>query len=52
MPVLLASSPSAAGAEWVASEWLLDLLNLPANLRRFRHRSDDGQLHLSRRGTS
>jgi glutamate/tyrosine decarboxylase-like PLP-dependent enzyme len=28
---LLASSPAAAGAEWVASEWLLDLLGLPAN---------------------
>ena len=28
---LLASSPTAAGAEWVASEWLLSLLNLPAN---------------------
>jgi glutamate/tyrosine decarboxylase-like PLP-dependent enzyme len=28
---MLASSPAAAGAEWVASEWLLDLLNLPAN---------------------
>jgi glutamate/tyrosine decarboxylase-like PLP-dependent enzyme len=27
---LLASSPAAAGAEWVASEWLLDLLGLPA----------------------
>jgi glutamate/tyrosine decarboxylase-like PLP-dependent enzyme len=26
---LLASSPAAAGAEWVASEWLLDLLHLP-----------------------
>ena len=26
---LLASSPAAAGAEWVASEWLLDLLGLP-----------------------
>ena len=26
---LLASSPAAAGAEWVASEWLLDLLRLP-----------------------
>jgi glutamate/tyrosine decarboxylase-like PLP-dependent enzyme len=26
---LLASSPAAAGAEWVASEWLLDLLSLP-----------------------
>jgi glutamate/tyrosine decarboxylase-like PLP-dependent enzyme len=28
---LLASSPAAAGVEWVASEWLLDLLGLPAN---------------------
>ena len=28
---LLVSSPAAAGAEWVASEWLLDLLGLPAN---------------------
>jgi glutamate/tyrosine decarboxylase-like PLP-dependent enzyme len=28
---LLASSPAAAGAEWVASEWLLDLLGLPTN---------------------
>ena len=28
---LLASSPGAAGVEWVASEWLLDLLGLPAN---------------------
>ncbi len=28
---LLASSPAAAGAEWVASEWLLDLLGLPAD---------------------
>ena len=28
---MLASSPAAAGAEWVASEWLLDLLGLPAN---------------------
>src|SRR5215211_4336961 len=28
---LLASSPAAAGAEWVASEWLLDLLGLPRN---------------------
>ena len=27
---LLVSSPAAAGAEWVASEWLLDLLGLPA----------------------
>ena len=27
---LLASSPAAAGAEWVASEWVLDLLGLPA----------------------
>ena len=26
---LLVSSPAAAGAEWVASEWLLDLLGLP-----------------------
>jgi glutamate/tyrosine decarboxylase-like PLP-dependent enzyme len=26
---LLASSPVAAGAEWVSSEWLLDLLGLP-----------------------
>jgi glutamate/tyrosine decarboxylase-like PLP-dependent enzyme len=26
---MLASSPAAAGAEWVASEWLLDLLGLP-----------------------
>ena len=26
---LLSSSPAAAGAEWVASEWLLDLLGLP-----------------------
>ena len=26
---LLASSPAAAGIEWVASEWLLDLLGLP-----------------------
>ena len=26
---LLASSPAAAGAEWVSSEWLLDLLGLP-----------------------
>jgi glutamate/tyrosine decarboxylase-like PLP-dependent enzyme len=28
---LLVSSPAAAGAEWVASEWLLDLLGLPGN---------------------
>jgi glutamate/tyrosine decarboxylase-like PLP-dependent enzyme len=28
---MLASSPAAAGAEWVASEWLLDLLGLPRN---------------------
>jgi glutamate/tyrosine decarboxylase-like PLP-dependent enzyme len=28
---LLVSSPAAAGAEWVASEWLLDLLGLPAS---------------------
>ena len=28
---LLASSPAAAGTEWVASEWLLDLLGLPAS---------------------
>jgi glutamate/tyrosine decarboxylase-like PLP-dependent enzyme len=28
---MLASSPGAAGAEWVASEWLLDLLGLPRN---------------------
>jgi glutamate/tyrosine decarboxylase-like PLP-dependent enzyme len=28
---MLASSPAAAGVEWVASEWLLDLLGLPAN---------------------
>jgi glutamate/tyrosine decarboxylase-like PLP-dependent enzyme len=28
---MLASSPAAAGAEWVASEWLLDLLGLPKN---------------------
>jgi glutamate/tyrosine decarboxylase-like PLP-dependent enzyme len=28
---LLASSPAAAGAEWVAREWLLDLLGLPGN---------------------
>ncbi|HET9779333.1 MAG TPA: aminotransferase class V-fold PLP-dependent enzyme, partial [Propionibacteriaceae bacterium] len=28
---MLASSPAAAGAEWVASEWLLDLLGLPTN---------------------
>jgi glutamate/tyrosine decarboxylase-like PLP-dependent enzyme len=28
---LLASSPAAAGAEWVASEWLLELLGLPRN---------------------
>jgi glutamate/tyrosine decarboxylase-like PLP-dependent enzyme len=28
---LLVSSPAAAGAEWVASEWLLDLWGLPAN---------------------
>jgi glutamate/tyrosine decarboxylase-like PLP-dependent enzyme len=28
---LLVSSPAAAGAEWVAGEWLLDLLGLPAN---------------------
>jgi glutamate/tyrosine decarboxylase-like PLP-dependent enzyme len=28
---LLASSPAAAGVEWVASEWLFDLLGLPAN---------------------
>jgi glutamate/tyrosine decarboxylase-like PLP-dependent enzyme len=28
---LLASSPAAAGVEWVASEWLLDLLGLPAD---------------------
>jgi glutamate/tyrosine decarboxylase-like PLP-dependent enzyme len=27
---LLATSPAAAGAEWVASEWLLDLIGLPA----------------------
>ncbi|HLM23241.1 MAG TPA: aminotransferase class V-fold PLP-dependent enzyme, partial [Propionibacteriaceae bacterium] len=27
---LLVTSPAAAGAEWVASEWLLDLLGLPA----------------------
>jgi glutamate/tyrosine decarboxylase-like PLP-dependent enzyme len=27
---LLASSPAAAGVEWVTSEWLLDLLGLPA----------------------
>ena len=27
---MLASSPAAAGSEWVASEWLLDLLGLPA----------------------
>ena len=26
---LLVSSPAAAGAEWVASEWLLDLIGLP-----------------------
>ena len=26
---LLASSPAAAGAEWVAGEWLLELLGLP-----------------------
>jgi glutamate/tyrosine decarboxylase-like PLP-dependent enzyme len=26
---LLASSPAAAGAEWAAGEWLLDLLGLP-----------------------
>jgi glutamate/tyrosine decarboxylase-like PLP-dependent enzyme len=28
---LLVSSPAAAGVEWVASEWLLDLLDLPAS---------------------
>ncbi len=28
---MLASSPAAAGAEWVASEWLFELLGLPAN---------------------
>jgi glutamate/tyrosine decarboxylase-like PLP-dependent enzyme len=28
---LLVTSPAAAGAEWVASEWLLDLLGLPAS---------------------
>lgn len=28
---MLASSPAGAGAEWVASEWLLDLLGLPTN---------------------
>lgn len=28
---LLTSSPAAAGVEWVASEWLLELLGLPAN---------------------
>jgi glutamate/tyrosine decarboxylase-like PLP-dependent enzyme len=28
---LLVSSPAAAGAEWVASEWLLELLGLPGN---------------------
>jgi glutamate/tyrosine decarboxylase-like PLP-dependent enzyme len=28
---MLASSPAAAGAEWVANEWLLDLLGLPRN---------------------
>jgi glutamate/tyrosine decarboxylase-like PLP-dependent enzyme len=30
--VLLTSSPAAAAAEWVAGEWLLDLLGLRANL--------------------
>jgi glutamate/tyrosine decarboxylase-like PLP-dependent enzyme len=28
---LLTSSPAAAGVEWVASEWLVELLGLPAN---------------------
>ena len=47
---LLVSSPAAAGAERVATGWLLDLLGLPSTGdHRLRHRRHDGQLHLSGR---
>ena len=44
---LLVSSPAAAGAERVATGWLLDLLGLPSSAAvGYVTGGDDGQLHL------